>query len=132
MDLKGHKCSVCGRSFSVKSNMTRHMQLHSPKENVCEVCGKSFPQKQQLSSHIKQHLYPCIPLYRQGEAQLQCMDAAKTVDMALSKAVDPSCLDSEKAEAAAKTARGEMWKGQLVFTFTKYAGQTLNLINNVY
>ncbi|MEQ2185385.1 hypothetical protein GOODEAATRI_017673, partial [Goodea atripinnis] len=69
--------------------------------------------------------------YREREAQLQCTDAAKTVAMALSKAVDPSCLDSEKAEAAAKTAGGEMWKGQLVFTFSKYAGQTLNTTNNV-
>ncbi|MED6254319.1 hypothetical protein ATANTOWER_022914, partial [Ataeniobius toweri] len=42
MDLKGHKCSVCGRGFSVKSNMTQYMQLHSPKENVCET-GRGRP-----------------------------------------------------------------------------------------
>jgi len=124
MDLAGHKCSVCDRSFSVKSNLTRHMQLHGPKEHVCEVCGKSFSLKQQLSSHQKQHLYPCIRLYRQGEAKLQCTDAAKSVAMGPSKAVDPSCLDSEKAEAAAKKSGGEMWKGQLVVTFGKYAGQS--------
>ncbi|KAL0153055.1 hypothetical protein M9458_051654 [Cirrhinus mrigala] len=124
MDLEGHKCSVCGSSFSVKSNLTRHMQLHGPKGYVCEVCGKSFSLKQQLSSHQKQHLYPCIRLYRQGEAKLQCTDAAKSVAVAPSKAVDPSCVDSEKAEAAAKKAGGEMWKGQLVVTFGKYAGQS--------
>nr|XP_055047517.1 uncharacterized protein LOC129433082 isoform X2 [Misgurnus anguillicaudatus] len=124
MDVEGHKCSVCDKSFSVKSNLTRHMQLHFPKEHVCEVCGKSFALKQQLSSHQKQHLYPCIRLYRQGEAKLQCTDAAKSVAMAPSKAVDPSCLNSEKAEAAAKEAGGEMWKGQLVVTFGKYAGQS--------
>ncbi|RXN13747.1 hypothetical protein ROHU_009480 [Labeo rohita] len=100
------------------------MQLHGPKAYVCEVCGKSFSLKQQLSSHQKQHLYPCIRLYRQGEAKLQCTDAAKSVAVAPSKAVDPSCLDSEKAEAAAKKAGGEMWKGQLVVTFGKYAGQS--------
>ncbi|KAL1246680.1 hypothetical protein QQF64_034388 [Cirrhinus molitorella] len=61
---------------------------------------------------------------QEGEAKLQCTDAAKSVAVAPSKAVDPSCLDSEKAEAAAKKAGGEMWKGQLVVTFGKYAGQS--------
>lgn len=101
----------------LRSNLTRHMQLHGPKEHVCEVCGKSFSLKQQVSSHQKQYLYPCIHLYRQR-------DAAKSVAMAPSKEVDPSCLDSEKAEAAAKKAGREMWKGQLVVTFGKYAGHS--------
>ncbi|XP_073669645.1 uncharacterized protein [Paramisgurnus dabryanus] len=52
------------------------MQLHFPKEHVCEVCGKSFSLKQHLSRHQKQHLYPCIRLYKQGEAKLQCTDGS--------------------------------------------------------
>ncbi|XP_073715737.1 uncharacterized protein [Misgurnus anguillicaudatus] len=52
------------------------MQLHLPKEHVCEVCGKSFSVKKHLSSHQKQHLYPCVRLYRQGEAKLQCTDGS--------------------------------------------------------
>lgn len=64
------------KSLSVKSNLTRHMQLHFPKEHVCEVCGKSFSLKQHLSRHQKQHLYPCIRLYKQGEAKLQCTDGS--------------------------------------------------------
>lgn len=112
----------------MKSNLTRHIQLHGPKDSKCDVCGKSFSQKQQLNSHLKQHRdaqqYPCIRLYKPGEAKLQCTDTAKTVAMAPSNAVDPCWLDSEKAEAAAKKAGGKIWKGQLIVTFGKYAGQS--------
>ena len=55
---------------------------------------------------------------------LQCSDTAKTVAKAPSKAVDPGWLDPKNAEAAAKTSGGELWKGQLVITFGKYAGQS--------
>lgn len=124
MERKSHECSVCSKTFTERSNLTRHMKLHAPKENECDVCGRSFTFSHQLKSHLKQHLYPHIPLYRQGEAKLLCSDAAKTVANAPSRAVDPGWLDSEKAEAAAKKSGGAMWKGQLVMTFGKYAGQS--------
>ncbi|CAJ1075880.1 zinc finger protein 613-like isoform X2 [Xyrichtys novacula] len=119
-----NKCSVCDKVFTEKSNLTRHMKIHAPKENQCDVCGKSFTTKPQLNNHIKLHQYPSIPLYRQGEARLQCTDAARAVTEAPRKVVDPTWLDPVKAEAAAKTLGGEMWKGQLVLTWGKYAGQS--------
>ncbi|CAJ1075879.1 uncharacterized protein LOC114456586 [Xyrichtys novacula] len=57
-----NKCSVCDKVFTEKSNLTRHMKIHAPKENQCDVCGKSFTTKPQLNSHIKLHQYPSIPL----------------------------------------------------------------------
>ncbi|KAK7912720.1 hypothetical protein WMY93_012931 [Mugilogobius chulae] len=75
--------------------------------------------------HQNAQHFPIYPLYREGEAKLQCTGAAKTVAAATCKAVvDPCWLDSTKAEAAAKKTGGEMWRGQLVVTFGKYAGQT--------
>ena len=54
MERKRHECSLCNKTFTEKSNLTRHMKLHAPKEIECDVCGKSFTFKQQLNSHPKQ------------------------------------------------------------------------------
>ena len=31
---KNHGCFVCGRKFSVKSNLTRHMRTHTKKRSL--------------------------------------------------------------------------------------------------
>lgn len=119
-----YECEVCNKRFTLKSNLTRHMKLHYPKQHACDVCGKSFATQPQLDLHQKQHQYPNIPLYKQGEARLRCTAAAKAEADNPNKKVDPTWLDPVKAEAAAREAGGEMWRGQLVMTFGKYAGQT--------
>ncbi|XP_041921197.1 zinc finger protein 91-like [Alosa sapidissima] len=117
--MEGHdsyECEVCNKRFTLKSNLTRHMKLHDPKQHACDVCGKSFSTKPQLDLHLKQHQYPRIPMYRQGEARMMCTVAAKAEAGNPNKKVDPTWLDPVKAEAAAKKAGGEMWRGQLVMT----------------
>lgn len=106
MERKRNECIVCNKTFTEKSNLTRHMKLHAPKEIYCDECGKSFSFTQQLYTHLKQHQLPSIPMYRQGEAKLQCTDLAKTVAKAPSQTVDPRWLDPKEAEAAAKTSGG--------------------------
>ena len=125
MEKPRHQCSVCDKTFAEKSNLTRHKKIHFARESFdCDVCGKGFTTKPSLVTHQKQHQYPNISLYRQGEARLQCTGAARSVAGAPSSVEDPTWLDPEKAEAAAKKSGGEMWKGQLFITFGKYAGQT--------
>ncbi|XP_073727877.1 uncharacterized protein [Misgurnus anguillicaudatus] len=126
MEKPRHRCSVCDKTFTEKSNLTRHLKIHAVVRETfeCDVCKKSFTTKSLLVSHPQQHKYPNIVLYRQGEARLQCTEAAKSVAEAPSTVVDPTWLDRKKAEAAAKRSGGELWKGQLVIVFGKYAGQT--------
>lgn len=48
-----HLCPVCGRIFSVRKNMKRHLDLHSSeKKYPCTVCDKRFAQKQSLCKHV--------------------------------------------------------------------------------
>ncbi|KAM4560497.1 uncharacterized protein PAE49_012697 [Odontesthes bonariensis] len=132
---KPHRCSVCDKIFTEKSNLTRHVKIHAIARETfdCNVCKKSLTTKSSLVSHQLQHQYPNIVLYRQGEARLQCTSAEKSVEEAPSTIVDPTWLDPKTAEAAAKRSGGELWKGQLVIVFGKYAGQTFRWLieNNV-
>ncbi|CAH1266553.1 ZNF496 [Branchiostoma lanceolatum] len=113
MQSQGHVCTVCKRTFSQKSNLTRHMQSHgkSPKPHTCDECGKGFAQKAHRDSHRLLHLRPIIPLYKKGEARLEASDEAKTVAKNPNKVVEPAWLDEGKAEAAAREAGGELWRG---------------------
>ncbi len=126
MEKPRHRCSVCDKTFTEKSNLTRHLKIHAVARETfdCDVCRKSLTTKSSLVSHQQQHQYPNIVLYRQGEARLQCTEAAKSVAEAPSTVDDPTCLDPKTAEAMAKKSGVELWKGQLFIVFGKYAGQT--------
>ena len=120
-----HECSFCARKFSEKSNLTRHLKVHTePKSIKCDVCDKTFTLKQNLEQHMRQHMYPVIPLYKQGEARLQCTSAAKEIANLPDRTVDAVWLDSKTAEAAACRTCKDLWRGQLVLSFGKYAGET--------
>ena len=53
---KGHECEVCGKSFSLKGNLNRHLLIHKGiKSHDCEFCGKSFALKGNLTRHLLIH-----------------------------------------------------------------------------
>lgn len=52
------KCNHCGKKFSNKDHLTKHIQTsHIGKslKNQCEVCGKSYEKRQHLFSHMRSH-----------------------------------------------------------------------------
>lgn len=109
MEKPRHRCSVCDKTFTEKSDLTRHLKIHAVVREIdCDVCRKSLTTKSLLVSNQQQHKYPNIVLYQQGEARLQCTEAAKSVAEAPSTVVDPTWLDRKTAVAAAKRSGGEL------------------------
>ena len=51
-----HKCDVCDKVISTKSNLARHKKIHSGvKDYKCRTCGKGFYPKPHLERHQLKH-----------------------------------------------------------------------------
>lgn len=61
---KAYRCGVCKKFFKWRSNLNRHMNVHTrAKVYKCNVCGKIFIQENYLERHMKVH---------SNEKQIQC------------------------------------------------------------
>ncbi|CAJ1048868.1 zinc finger protein 135-like [Xyrichtys novacula] len=51
-----YTCSICNKTFRIKSILTRHMKTHTgEKPHSCSVCGKGFIQRSYLQTHMNSH-----------------------------------------------------------------------------
>ncbi|XP_070606561.1 PR domain zinc finger protein 15 isoform X2 [Erythrolamprus reginae] len=49
------RCPVCGKNFSCRSNMNKHLLTHGDKKYTCEICGRKFFRVDVLRDHIHVH-----------------------------------------------------------------------------
>ncbi|XP_067000213.2 uncharacterized protein [Anabrus simplex] len=51
-----HVCSLCGKGFAQRRELTRHHMVHSgEKPFSCPVCGKKFARRDKVVSHLRIH-----------------------------------------------------------------------------
>lgn len=71
--LKPNICDICNKSFMRKSDLKKHMRIHSgEKPYSYDICGRTFSISGNLSRHLKRHKgiqeHSCI-MYVQGVLQ---------------------------------------------------------------
>nr|XP_061798128.1 zinc finger protein 436-like isoform X2 [Nerophis lumbriciformis] len=89
---KGEKpfsCSVCGSKFTLKSSMVRHMNTHTGvKPFSCSVCNKRFLEKKNMERHMQTHT---------GEKPFSCSVCGKRFTQKGTIATHMSTHAAEKA-----------------------------------
>lgn len=59
LGLKPFACEECGMRFTRQYRLTEHMRVHSgEKPYECQVCGGKFTQQRNLISHMRMHTSP--------------------------------------------------------------------------
>ena len=68
-ELNAHHCSThdvqfcdnCGKGFSMKSTLEKHLYVHKELRYICDRCGMGFPFESHLAQHkIIHHTYPSL------------------------------------------------------------------------
>lgn len=64
-------CSVCGKTFTRKHDLERHVMIHSNERPYeCSICRKRFNQSQTLRKHMKLHEAQGETLFKKQELSL--------------------------------------------------------------
>ncbi|XP_059171073.1 uncharacterized protein LOC131952446 [Physella acuta] len=64
-------CPDCGKSFSSRSNMMKHLKVHGEKQAECHICRKKF--------HYENYLKLHIATVHEKQYQLQCTHCGKVL-----------------------------------------------------
>ncbi|XP_053567646.1 oocyte zinc finger protein XlCOF7.1-like [Bombina bombina] len=112
---KAFICSICGKRFNWKSNLTSHLKIHTgEKAFSCSRCGKYFIRKSHLSSHQKIHT---------GEKPFSCSECGKCFTQQSSLIEHKRIHTGEKPFSCSECEKCFTLKGQLIRHLKIHTGE---------
>ncbi|KAK1800604.1 hypothetical protein P4O66_005806 [Electrophorus voltai] len=86
-------CPICGKVFSCRSNMNKHLLTHGDKKYTCEICGRKFFRVDVLRDHIHVH-FKDIALMGEQERE----NFIRKIGISMEDSEDNSDEEEEKDE----------------------------------
>ncbi|KAF4525929.1 hypothetical protein B566_EDAN014692 [Ephemera danica] len=68
LGVKEYECEVCGRQFTRRDGLQKHLTCFHGNEKPCNQCGAKFVQRSQLTVHLRTHT---------GEKPYECRDCGR-------------------------------------------------------
>ncbi|XP_036393678.1 PR domain zinc finger protein 15-like [Megalops cyprinoides] len=103
-------CPVCGKVFSCRSNMNKHLLTHGDKKYTCEICGRKFFRVDVLRDHIHVHFKDIALMHEQRRE-----DFIRKIGISM----DDSDVNSEEEGAEDKPERHRYSCKKCQVTFAK-------------
>lgn len=119
--LSIHRCKYCDRSFSISSNLQRHIRNIHNKEKPfkCHLCDRCFGQQTNLDRHLKKH--------ENGNLSGMCTfmnrnNAERVITVVLEFDVCRLCVQAQRCHRPAQSwiAAAPSWRTKRTRILTKY------------
>lgn len=115
-----YRCEVCDKTFQSKSNLVRHVALHTTERPfACDRCEKTFSRKEHLQRHVIGHTgirpfrcpYCKRTFVEQNQQRRHVLEkhAAEAAAAALAQPVEAKVAVAEDCGGECVMASGELW-----------------------